>query len=306
MTDAIEQIETICGRVVRRDIRRLVESARGGLAGFTRSLVDRHPANVAIVTGFYVPQGRPPAAETDGLSGSTMLAAGLIEAGHKAVVVTDWPCFPALKAAAAGAPVPVEAIGCGIDDDSVLSLWEQLKADGLTHLIAIERVGVAADGNSYDMMGKPMGEFTARFDLWFDRAPEDRIVTLGVGDGGNEIGMGNVPRALVVEDIPNGEAIACATRADHLFVCGVSNWAGAAILATASRFDPGRADSYLRHASPAIERRLLEHAVYLGPAIDDIGDPSTRPGRPVLWIDDIPLAKHLEVLREITDAVSHQ
>ena len=57
------------------------------------------------------------------------------------------------------------------------------------------------------------------------------IGTIGIGDGGNEIGMGKV-RDLVRKHIPHGEEIACCVGADQLITAGVSNWGGYA-LATA-------------------------------------------------------------------------
>ena len=55
-------------------------------------------------------------------------------------------------------------------------------------------------------------------------------VTIGIGDGGNEIGMGRV-RARVVRDVPNGAKIASVVRTDHLVVAGTSNWGAWGVVA---------------------------------------------------------------------------
>ena len=55
--------------------------------------------------------------------------------------------------------------------------------------------------------------------------------TIGIGDGGNEIGMGKIPREVIADNIPNGEQVACQTATDHLIVCGISNWGGYALAA---------------------------------------------------------------------------
>ncbi|XP_067403194.1 D-glutamate cyclase, mitochondrial-like [Emydura macquarii macquarii] len=50
----------------------------------------------------------------------------------------------------------------------------------------------------------------------------------GIGDGGNELGMGKVKEA-VRRHIKNGDVIACDVEADFTIVAGVSNWGGYAV-----------------------------------------------------------------------------
>ena len=50
------------------------------------------------------------------------------------------------------------------------------------------------------------------------------VTTIGIGDGGNEIGMGKIPWQVIRRNIPRGGLVACRVPADHLIVCGVSNW----------------------------------------------------------------------------------
>lgn len=54
--------------------------------------------------------------------------------------------------------------------------------------------------------------------------------TIGIGDGGNEIGMGKVHKR-VVDGITNGRRIASSVTTDHLITAGVSNWGGSALVA---------------------------------------------------------------------------
>ena len=60
-------------------------------------------------------------------------------------------------------------------------------------------------------------------DSLFQFARLQGIVTIAVGDGGNELGMGKV-RELVVKCIEMGETIASVIIADYIIVSGVSNW----------------------------------------------------------------------------------
>ena len=83
-------------------------------------------------------------------------------------------------------------------------------------IVSIERPGVAADGRYYNMNREDITEFTAKFDLFFQ---ESQCPCIAFGDGGNEIGMGNVLNALSEFDI-----IPSVTTCDELVIASVSNW----------------------------------------------------------------------------------
>ena len=55
-------------------------------------------------------------------------------------------------------------------------------------------------------------------------------VLIGIGDGGNEVGMGKLYNEIIAcESIKHAPEIACVTSCDHLIVAGVSNWGGYAL-----------------------------------------------------------------------------
>ena len=97
-----------------------------------------------------------------------------------------------------------------------------MRAFDPTHLVAVERPGRALDGGYYNARARSVAALNAPLDALFLRR-RSGTVTIGVGDGGNEIGMGRV-RARVVRDVPNGAKIASVVRTDHLMVAGISNW----------------------------------------------------------------------------------
>jgi Domain of unknown function (DUF4392) len=111
-----------------------------------------------------------------------------------------------------------------------------------------------------------------------------RPVTIGVGDGGNEIGMGNV-RARLARLGPLMARTAAVVGADHLVVAGVSNWGAYGITAELGRL----AARALLH-SPETERRLIEACVKAG-AVDGI----TR--RPEATVDSLDLDTHAAFVR---------
>src|SRR5436190_739490 len=70
----------------------------GHLAGASAHLAE-FGRKVAIVTGFFIPGGDPPAAETDGPPGALLLAQTLQRTGIDVVIVTERYCGRALAAA---------------------------------------------------------------------------------------------------------------------------------------------------------------------------------------------------------------
>lgn len=111
-----------------------------------------------------------------------------------------------------------------------------------------------------------------------------RPVTIGVGDGGNEIGMGKV-RARLYRLGSLMARMAAVVSTDHLVVAGVSNWGAYGITAELGRL----AGRPLLH-TPETERRLIEACVKAG-AVDGI----TR--RPEATVDGLDLDVHAAFLR---------
>ncbi len=128
-------------------------------------------------------------------------------------------------------------------------------------MVSTERVGRNKNGIYYNMRGRDYGMGRARIDMLFDAAMTQRIPTLAVGDGGNEIGMGLVSE-VVEKSVPYGApgdcdcggGIGAVSSADILMTAAVSNWGCTAICA-AMALRTG--DKRLLH-TPAMEVRLLE------------------------------------------------
>src|SRR5262249_51620832 len=65
--------------------------------------------------------------------------------------------------------------------------------------------------------------------LFGGRRTTPAFTTIGIGDGGNEIGMGKIPWEIIRGNIAKGSLVACQTESDYLIVSGVSNWGGYAL-----------------------------------------------------------------------------
>jgi hypothetical protein len=282
MPAALDPVETLCALDLGgRGMTRLV--VPGAMAAAAHSLA--RSQRVVLVTGFVA---RPAwAAETDGPSGTVVLGRALRRIGARVVYLADPPVAPLLDACLRALSEPRDLVMVPAEPGAALRMARQaVGAFAPTHLVAIERPGRAVDGGYYNLRGGSVTAVNAPLDALFLRRPPG-TVTVGVGDGGNEIGMGRV-RARVVRDVPNGAKIASVVRTDHLIVAGTSNW-GAWGLAAHLAMATGRA---LLHT--AREEARLTRAMIRAGAVDGI----TGAARPS--VDNLPVGLHqalLEILR---------
>ncbi|HEY7139692.1 MAG TPA: DUF4392 domain-containing protein [Methylomirabilota bacterium] len=287
MPAALDPVETLCALDVGgRGIGRLVVT--GAMATAARSLA--HAQRVILVTGFVA---RPAwAAETDGPSGTVVLGRALRRLGARVVYLADPPVAPLLEACLRTLGEPRDLVAVPGEPAAALRAARETVAEfGPTHLVAVERPGRALDGGYYNLRGGSVGAVNAPLDgLFLRRRPG--MVTVGIGDGGNEIGMGRI-RARVERDVPNGAKIASVVRTDHLIVAGTSNWGAWGVTAHLA-LATGRV---LLH-TPKEEARLTRAMVRAG-AIDGI----TGAARPS--VDDLPLGLHQALLETLRGLVGH-
>ena len=90
-------------------------------------------------------------------------------------------------------------------------------------LIAVERPGAGGDGEYHGGGGFEISSFTAKTDVLFAEARRRGIATIGVGDLGNELGMGAIAEDVKAE-VPLGDVIAAAQPADVAVIANISNW----------------------------------------------------------------------------------
>jgi len=286
----ITRIEALIHEEVGRNVGRLFEATRGGLFAAASALASAPRVSLGIITGFYVPGGTPPAAETDGPVGAALLAAAFARVGVACRVATDEPCRATCAAALRGADAgttPLDVVPLGGAVDGAVDAWRRA---GVTHALSIERCGRSADGAPRNMRGEDIGAFTTPLDELFTAGSWRR---LAIGDGGNEIGMGSVPATLIGEFVAHGETIACATPADHLIVAGVSNWGAYALIAALAVLRRDWRDALLATLDAARDAAILRTMVEEGPAVDGVTRQRT------LTVDTLPMDVHHAKLRAI-------
>ncbi|NXG52271.1 GLUCM protein, partial [Psilopogon haemacephalus] len=195
--------------------------------------------SVLLTTGFPTHFTYEPPEENDGPPGALAIAAMLQALEKEVAIVTDQRAMnlnkkiieEAVQIGILKKPVPLLSYQRESADSALTFLCENGNPGKprFDHLVAIERAGMAADGNYYNARKVNIKHLVDPIDELFLAAQIiPGVSTTGVGDGGNELGMGKVKDA-VKKHIKNGDVIACDVEADFTIVAGVSNWGGYAI-----------------------------------------------------------------------------
>jgi hypothetical protein len=169
--------------------------------------------NILIGTGFPVVK----TFETDGPVGAIAMYEAFEKLGATPSIVCGRPLSQALADR-----YRVHEIRVGDHDQREHEAQEALEQFRPDAIISIERPGQAADGGYYNMRGESISENTACFDSFMDMSD---CPTIAIGDGGNEIGMGKVAKALQGLNI-----VPSTTTCDELIVADVSNWGAYGII----------------------------------------------------------------------------
>ncbi len=161
--------------------------------------------------------------ETDGPVGAIALYKVLEKLGKRPILVSGNPLYTALKKDFNCFELPINNIEYA-DTFSITAL-EQLKPDCV---LSIERPGLNQYQRYYNMRGIDISEHSGCFDFFVTQAC---CPTIAIGDGGNEIGMGNLAEHMQTLNI-----YPSITPCDELLLADVSNWAAYGLIAFLSRW----------------------------------------------------------------------
>lgn len=208
---------------------------------------------VLLSTGTGNPEWLPNG-ETDGPSGVAALAHFFGALGIRSCVLSEQRFLPAIEASVRAAGTPVLSLSSWSQRTNgalCLPFPEGAEAappfvnDVLTLSNAwqaaffIEKPGPGSAGTFHNSSGKPKNtEWLGHLHVLASEAKKRGIPTIGIGDGGNEIGFGMISSELMQQH-PNRYRCACgcpsglldATELDYLFPVSVSNWGAYAIMA---------------------------------------------------------------------------
>jgi len=270
-------------------------------------------STVIISTGFVLPPFFP-LGETDGPPGAVSIAYAIHHGiGARIVFLTEKEVVNALKETCSAAGLSVynpgdfDAIPGAIivqDFPSEMSLADQEGKRILDELkpsavITVEKMGRNEMNVYHTARGNDIGRYTAKVDLLVEEAQKKGILTIGIGDLGNEIGLGAVANVVKKAIGPLGEKCHCGCGGGIVTKVGteipimatMSNWGGYGVAACLAAL-LGKAE--ILHSSQ-VEKRMIEASVKAG----------TRDGAtvgPTLSSDGISLEGNqaaVEILHEI-------
>ena len=244
------------------------------------ALVLEHPGTAIIITGFYILAAG--AVETDGPAGAIVIGDALRKLGNEVVYVTDKWSVPLMEAAV-GDDVRVVDFPIADAEASKRRADELLSEIDPAVVIAIERCGLTDEGMFRNMHGQDITPYNARIDYLVSGHPH----TVGIGDGGNEIGMGNLAKE--VTEVPTLVKIPCVTQVSKLVISSVSNWGGYGLAASISKLSG-------RNLLPSIEdeQDLVRRTVDLG-AVDGMS------AKQEYKVDGFTLEENSQTLQRLHD-----
>jgi len=225
-----QQIEQLLVRQNLRGMATLKPHLRPGYILRAARLINQCSSTVLIGTGFPVLD----TFETDGPVGAIGLYQLLQQLGAKPIIVCGDPLYSALRADYQCYQITVNQYNAlpAVASNALAQLKPQL-------VISIERPGFNAQQRYANMRGEDISARCASFDYFLTQAA---CPTIGIGDGGNEIGMGNL-----YQQVSQLNITPSVTQCDELIVVDVSNWAAWGLAAMVSAL---RGEDLLASADP--------------------------------------------------------
>jgi hypothetical protein len=239
----------ITARGVVAPLYRAARAAQGEplTALAARQLYERVQSNDVVILATGMPVGPLQTGEQDGPVGIATLARSLV-LGLKAnpVILTDPTNVASVSAAVRSAGLFVYPLEQSLEHPTAACVMafpvETIAAEQTSNqllrtlrpaaLITSERAGANEYGEYHAALGRSLTQWCAKLDILFERAKAAGVLTIGVGDGGNELGCGLI-REAVLEAVPNGRCCQCPCGGsvvprfvpDILLIAAISNWA---------------------------------------------------------------------------------
>lgn len=287
---------------------------------------------VGIPTGFSVKRDEETGRilpETDGPIGAVVAGEALRKAGKTVVYIVDTPNKPLLEAAlkvihpdfATDDKIKIEVFDHKLERGADASKREALRQaannvldkHGIKGLLAVELPARTDEGKYANMRGVSINDInSARDELLLaahdrnrGKRAAERIITAGVGDGGNEAGMGGRKGIKTAID---GSVMASSVPADYPVTSWNSNLGGCAIGAVVAK----RNNQLDQFTKPAQIEQMID-AVLAAGGVDGVTRSSvagevvdTPTGAFVTGVDGKPTAVHSEDLERLAQAVDDE
>ena len=223
--------------------------------------LEQNLGTILIVTGFTIKSFMR--GETDGPIGAVALGQTIKLMGGEPIYISDGHNCNILKTLTNNEDTIIDfPITDHHDSESFArKLLEDLNP---SLLVSIERVGFNKNRSYFNRFGESIDSISAKADYLFMHHQS----TIGIGDGGNEIGMGLVPLTVLEEMLPINPSI---TPTNSLIIAGTSNWGSYGLISALS----------IRHGvnllpSPVQENQWLRQIVENNGAVDSFTSGSTQ------------------------------
>ena len=217
MTTLSDTIEEIILQHSSRGMNRMRKHLEVGYCNRAARLILDNRGVVLISTGFPVAGSF----ESDGPIGAIALYHVLMHLDYQPIFICGPPLSKIISKSYDTYEIPIAAW-----DKSKKLIMQALRTLKPSLVVSVERPGVTDNGRYYNMHRKDISKFTAKVDLLFTHG---KCPSIAFGDGGNEIGMGNVRDAFTTMNI-----IPSVTTCDELVISTVSNWGVYGVIALMS------------------------------------------------------------------------
>lgn len=309
--------------------KNLCTFCQGNLYRAIKFLAEHIGCKTGVITGFYIPTAHPPAPENDGPPGALFISRGLSRLGYPVQLITDSNCLLPLQQGIDFFSNKIELVEFPFENEAAnrfVHYFFHAQRD-VECLISIERVGPCHTTNSFlnqhpkpseaefeqfkikgpkklsgeflNMRANSVTNFAAPFHLLFDKTKHRHpVFTIGIGDGGNEIGMGTIPWKIISENIQNGLGgkIACSIPTDATIVAGVSNWVGYALIAGLHLY-LGRVEELEKLFIESLETELMKIYFRSKSTVDG------KLGIPAMSVDGIDWQIHLTMMQLMKEII---
>lgn len=168
----------------------------------------------------------------------------------------------------------------------------------IAFIISCERPGRSLKTKDYrTMKAKNISNQNSNLDLLFPGENEKKnYLTIGIGDGGNECGTGNINKE-VQNKIQYGDQICTDRFCDILIMSGVSNWGGLGLSASLVILNGDKKVMKLFIDECYLQRELLKKMIEAG-SYDGVS------GKGELSVDGMHFDnEHMEVIEKIVKVV---
>ncbi|WP_416305912.1 glutamate cyclase domain-containing protein [Neptunicella sp. SCSIO 80796] len=208
-----QQVENLLVERNLRGMQTIQPLLQSGYCARAAQLLLNLDGKVLIGTGFPVNS----TFETDGPVGAIALYQALEHLNAEPILVCGNPLFTAVKDHYNAVQLTVGDLDNAKQES--LKILAQLQPQAV---ISIERAGMTANGRFFNMRGEDISDRCACFDYFMSQS---QCPSIGIGDGGNEIGMGNIHQRLSHLNI-----VPSITTCTELVIADVSNWAAYGII----------------------------------------------------------------------------